>query len=87
MKTFVVNKEQMLVLGLTSRNASRAASDIIGIESEIVAWDFDNAVTLRLLIYDNEKEFERFRVLGQMLGGDASSTSLPSTDYSVDESS
>ncbi len=75
----------MLVLGLTSRNASRAASEIIGIESETVAWDFDNAITLRLLIYDNEKEAERFRILGQTLGGDASSTSLLDTDYSVDE--
>lgn len=46
----------MLWLGLLQRDSGMRASEHLGIKDAVVAVDFNLAVTLRLLRYDNEKE-------------------------------
>jgi hypothetical protein len=59
----------MLWISLTARNSGQRASKLLGIEGEVCALNFDLACTLRLLRFDNERENERFKTLGAMLGG------------------
>lgn len=44
----------MLWLGLMSRDTGVPASEHLKIKDEVVALDFNRAVTLRLLSYDND---------------------------------
>jgi hypothetical protein len=60
----------MLWLSLTGRNFGKRPSEILGIENEIVALDFDLACTLRLLEHDNEAETDRFKILARILGAE-----------------
>jgi hypothetical protein len=60
----------MLWLSLTGRNFGKRPSEILGIENEIVALDFDLACTLRLLEHDNDAETDRFKILAKMLGAE-----------------
>lgn len=46
----------MLWLGLMQRDTGTPASQRIGIKDEVLAVEFDLAVSLRLLMYDNEKD-------------------------------
>lgn len=51
------------------RSFHKAPSEILKIRDEVCALDFDLACTLRLLRFDNERELDRFKTLGMMLGG------------------
>lgn len=46
----------MLWLGLLARDTGEPASRRLKIKDEVLALDFDLAVSLRLLRYDNEKD-------------------------------
>jgi hypothetical protein len=67
-KPFVENDDHLLWLALTARNSGCRASELLNLSSEVVALDFDLTCTLRLMAWDNEREMERFKALGQMLG-------------------
>lgn len=54
------------------RETGIAASERLHITDEVRAFSFDAACTVRLLRFDNEREQERFKVLGAMLGGSES---------------
>lgn len=54
LRTFLKNDDEMLWLGLMSRDAGTSGSRILGIRDGVIAWDFDRAVTLRLMRHDNE---------------------------------
>jgi hypothetical protein len=60
----------MLWLSLTGRNFGKRPSELLGIQNEITALDFDLACTLRLLEHDNEAETDRFKILAKMLGAE-----------------
>lgn len=55
-KPFVKDDDKMLWLGLLQRDTGIPASKHLKIEDEVIALDFNLAVTLRLLRFDNEKE-------------------------------
>jgi hypothetical protein len=59
----------LLLIALTMRETGIAASERLKIADEVRAFSFDTACTVRLLRFDNEREQERFKVLGAMLGG------------------
>ncbi len=69
-RPFVTDPNQMLWLSLTGRNFGKRPSEILGIENEHVALDFDLACTLRLMRHDNEAEVDRFKILAKMLGAE-----------------
>ncbi len=50
------------------------------IESDVVAWDFDRACSLRLLIFDNEKRQDEFKALEKILGFGAAETPTSEAD-------
>jgi hypothetical protein len=66
----VTDRSRLLWLSLTGRNFGKRPSEILGIENEIVALDFDLACSLRLLEHDNEAETDRFKILAKMLGAE-----------------
>lgn len=53
---FVTDDDKMLWLGLLERDTGIPASKHLQIKDEVVALDFNLAVTLRLLRFDNERE-------------------------------
>jgi hypothetical protein len=59
----------MLWLGLLQRDTGVLASDWLGIQDEVVAFDFSRAVTLRLLRFDNEKDQANRKFWVRMVGG------------------
>lgn len=74
-QTFAANDEEMLWLGLVARDTGIPASRHLGIEDEVRALDFNRAVTLRLLFYDNERELANRKfwvklVTGEDIGDD-----------------
>jgi hypothetical protein len=52
-KPFVSNDDAFLAFALTVRSSGIAGSIRLGIESEVTAMDLDNAVTIRLMLFDN----------------------------------
>ena len=54
-KPFVRNDNSLLALGFLARESGIPASQHLQITDEVVALDFNLAVTLRLLRYDEEK--------------------------------
>lgn len=59
----------MLWLGLLARDTGIPASQHLKIEDEVVALDFNRAVTLRLLRYDNEKDRANRRFWVSLVAG------------------
>lgn len=67
----------MLWLGLLQRDTGIPASQHLGVKDEVLALDFNLAVTLRLSRYDNEREAQGQKNLairiancvGRMMGG------------------
>lgn len=59
----------MLWLGLLARDTGIPASVRLGIQDEATALDFDLAVTLRLLRFDNEREKAKQEFWVQFIGG------------------
>lgn len=57
------------MLGLAARDAGSRASELLDLSPGPIALDFDLAVSLRLLEYDNRRERDRFRALGAMITG------------------
>lgn len=51
------------------RDSSVTASTRLGVTHEVVAFDLDSAVTLRLMAYDNEKERANKHFLATMIQG------------------
>lgn len=68
-KPFVKDDNEMLWLGLLARDTGTPASQHLQIRDEVVALEFDRAVTLRLLHYDNEKEERNKRWWARFIGG------------------
>lgn len=62
----------MLWLGLLSRDTGIPASQHLNIKDEVVALNFNLAVTLRLLRYDNEKDVTNKRWWAKFIGGSES---------------
>lgn len=58
LRPFLSNDSEVLWLGLMSRDAGIQPSKRIGVRDEVLALDFDRAVSLRLLRFDNEKADE-----------------------------
>ncbi|HEX8370662.1 MAG TPA: hypothetical protein VF604_19105 [Pyrinomonadaceae bacterium] len=59
----------MLALALVAKNASRRPSEILNIDDELLALDFDMACSYRLQVFDNERRLDDFKALSMMLGG------------------
>lgn len=59
----------MLWLGLLARDTGKPASEHLGIKDGVVALNFNLAVTLRLLRYDNEKETRNKQWWARFIGG------------------
>lgn len=76
-KPFLQSDDQMLWLGLLQRDTGTPASQHLGVRDEVLALDFNLAVTLRLSRYDNEREAQAQKNLairitnqvGRMLNG------------------
>lgn len=76
----------MLWLGLLARDTGIPASQHLKIEDEVVALDFNRAVTLRLLRYDNEKDranrkFWVALVAGSEAAGDLDDEEVLSSEF------
>ncbi len=52
---------------MLARNSGKRPSEIVQIESEITALDFDLTCTLRLATYDNQREVDRLEASGKMM--------------------
>jgi hypothetical protein len=63
----------MLWIGLVSRDMGIPASSRLNIRDEVAALDFDLAVSLRLLTFDNEQQKNQARLIayevGKLFGG------------------
>lgn len=68
--TFLKNDGDFLWFSLTCRETRIPASVRLKIKDEVLALDLDNAVTLRLLRFDNKKEADHYNFWRQMFGGD-----------------
>lgn len=62
----------MLWLGLLQRDTGIPASQHLNIKDEVVALDFNLAVTLRLLRFDNEKDRANQKFWVQLVTGEKS---------------
>lgn len=69
-KPFVKNDDDMLWLGLMTRDTGIPASRRLNIKDEVVAFDFDRAVTLRLLRFDNEKDHQNRKFWVKLVTGE-----------------
>lgn len=69
-KPFVKDDEKMLWLGLLTRETNVPASRRLNIKDEVVALDFDLAVTLRLLRFDNEKDHQNRKFWVRLVTGE-----------------
>ena len=60
------------------RESGIAGSQRLGIADDVLAWDLDNAVTLRLMQFDNEKQAanQKFWV-SLVAGSDAANNAFP----------
>lgn len=67
----------MLWLGLLARDTGKPASEHLNIRDGVVALDFNLAVTLRLLRYDNEKDLANKKWWARFIGGE---DAVPSDD-------
>ncbi len=56
-------------VALAARNFGKLPSELLEIDEAVTALDFDLACSYRLQVYDNEREYDRFKALGVMLGG------------------
>lgn len=54
------------------RNFGQRPSEMIGIDNPITAMDFDLALSLRLMRFDNDKDDQQRRFWIQMFGGESS---------------
>lgn len=54
--TFVANDNEFLWLAMTCRDTGRPMSQVLNIKDEALALDLDLAATLRLFVFDNEKD-------------------------------
>lgn len=68
--TFLTNDDLMLWMGLLTRDTGTLASRRLQIQDEVVALDFDLAVTLRLFKFDNQKEAANKKFWMRMIGGE-----------------
>lgn len=59
----------MLWLGLLARDTGIPASQHLGIKDEVIALEFNLAVTLRLSRYDSEKELDNRKFWVAMVAG------------------
>lgn len=66
----------MLWIGLMARDSGVPASKRLGIRDAVLALDFDRAVSLRLLRYDDDRAKQQARLIasevGRLFNGDAS---------------
>lgn len=53
------------------RDTSTKASDVFQIQDEVLAFDFDLAVTLRLFKFDNEKDAANRKFWVSLVGGES----------------
>lgn len=60
----------MLWLGLLTRDTGIPASKRLKIRDEVVALDFDRAVTLRLFRFDNDKDASFHKLLIKLAGAE-----------------
>jgi hypothetical protein len=70
---FVANDDSFLAFCLTARAAGRSASELFGISDKLQAYAFDDAVAMRLHLYDRDmrKEAASFIAIevGRLFGG------------------
>ena len=57
-----------------ARNFGKLPSQLLDVHDAKLAFDFDLACSYRLSVYDNEREDDRFKSLGIMLGGGSGET-------------
>lgn len=69
--TFLKDSNQLLWLGLLTRDTGVPASQRLQIKDEVTALEFDLAVSLRLFRFDNEKDVANRKFWIAMLGGSA----------------
>lgn len=69
-KPFVKDDDKMLWLGLLQRDTGIPASKHLKIEDEVIALDFNLAVTLRLLRFDNEKDHQNRKFWVRLVTGE-----------------
>lgn len=60
---FLNNGENLLRLALTCRESGIPASRRLGIRDEVLGLDLDYAVSLRLLLFENERDKQRARLI------------------------
>lgn len=56
MGNFADDPQAMLELGLIERNTKRPITEWLEVKDKAAAFDFEKAVTLRLLVYDNDRD-------------------------------
>lgn len=69
-RPFAENDDYLLWLGLLTRDTGLPASRRLEITNPVLALDFDLAVTLRLLRFDNEKDAANKKWWARFIGGD-----------------
>lgn len=60
---FLLSKDEFLWFCLTCRESGVRASERLEIADKVVAWDLENAVTYRLLKFDNEKQKQMAKMI------------------------
>ena len=71
-RPFVRNDDEFLQLCLTSRTSGIPASQRLNVRDGIAAWALDDAVSLRLLHWDNEVKRNDARIMANAIwGGDS----------------
>lgn len=70
--TFIENDNDFLWLAMMCRDTGRIASEVMQIKDEVLAMDFDLAVTLRLFAFENEKDQANKEFWVQLVTGEES---------------
>lgn len=80
--TFLKNDGDFLWFSLTCRETRIPASIRLNIKDEVLALDLDNAVTLRLLRFDNDEKANDRKFLKALIVGETDDGVLDATEIS-----
>jgi hypothetical protein len=64
----VDNPDRLLEIALLAKNFAKLPSEILGIDDQVTALDFNRACSLRIQIYENARESEKFKMMAIMMG-------------------